>query len=78
MAESVFGNPVFNIAEVAEQLRCSESMVFKLARQSKLELVKLGSRSVVTASELQRFVNSLTPRAAKTERKSGRKPRRVA
>jgi hypothetical protein len=66
---------LLSIADAANSLCCSPSLVFKLARQSKIQSVKVGARSVVKQSELDRFISTLETRPAKTERRSGRKPR---
>ena len=69
---------LLSVADAAKLLCCSPSLIFKLARNSKIELVKIGSRSVIKQTELDRFVGSLESRPAKTEqRTSGRKPRLV-
>jgi excisionase family DNA binding protein len=68
---------ILSVADAAKLLSCSPSLIFKLARDSKIELVKIGARSVIKQSELDRFIDTLEARPAKTERKSGRKPRLV-
>ena len=68
---------LLSIADAANSLCCSPSLVFKLARLGKIQLVKIGSRSVIKQTELDRFIGSLESRPAKTERRSGRKPRLV-
>lgn len=49
---------VFTVDEAAAHLRVSRSLIFKLIRERKLRPAKIGSRTLLTATELDRFMRS--------------------
>ncbi|WP_084621074.1 helix-turn-helix domain-containing protein [Paracoccus aminophilus] len=50
----------FTVQEIADTLRVSRAMVHKLARQNKLKITKIGSRSLVSTLEYDRFIRQAT------------------
>lgn len=56
--------PVMNILEVAHELGICRNSVIKLKAQGRLRFVKLVGRNVVTRSEFDRFIASLTQDAS--------------
>lgn len=54
---------VFTIDEAADQLRCSRSHVYSLIKRDLLRRVKIGSRTVIPASEIARLAEEGTQEA---------------
>ena len=44
------------VAEFCEQVRISQSMAFKLMREKKLKSIKVGRRTVIPATEIDRLL----------------------
>ena len=51
---------VLSVDEAAEYLRCSRQHVYRLHLEHGLPLTKLGGRTVVRVSELERWLDSQT------------------
>lgn len=50
---------VFTIEEASRFLRIGRSRVYELLGEGEIRAVRLGRRTIITASELQRFLQSL-------------------
>ena len=50
--------------EAAEQLSISRSYLYELVKRGRIKLLKIGSRSVITHSELERILEELADEAA--------------
>jgi excisionase family DNA binding protein len=55
---------LLSVTEAANQLRVSRGMIFKLLKQRKLRAVKIGTRTLIAARELNRFVSEAQGAAA--------------
>jgi hypothetical protein len=51
----------YSIAEFSEAMRCSVSYVYLEISRGRLHAVKLGNRTIVTASEKSRYESALVP-----------------
>jgi len=49
---------VFNVLEAAAHLRISRAQIYKLIDQNQLKPFKIGTRTLFTARELQRFIDA--------------------
>jgi excisionase family DNA binding protein len=49
----------FRIPEAADHLRIGKTMLYDLIAKGRIHVVKIGTRSVITARELERFSASL-------------------
>lgn len=49
----------YTIDQTAAQIGCSRAQVYNFLRDGRLSAVKLGAKTLVTASELTRFIASL-------------------
>ena len=50
----------FHIEEAAYLLGCGRTTVFRLMREGKLRVVKIGTRTIITRSEIARFLAEAT------------------
>jgi excisionase family DNA binding protein len=53
-----FNQQCFTINEAAEHLRVSRALLYKHIKQGKLKPFKIGARTLIRGSELDRFVQS--------------------
>ena len=53
-----FGRRLFTIAETAEHLRISKTMVFKLIRQGQLAPTKIGTRTLIRGAAIERLLET--------------------
>ena len=53
---SDFQHKNFSIQEAADHLRISRSFVWKLISQKRLRPLKVGSRTIVSGAEIERFL----------------------
>lgn len=68
---------LYPIKETADRLGLSVSTVYRLAEDKKLDIVKIGARSLVTETSMTRLIDDL-PRLVIRRRKSKRKASRKA
>jgi excisionase family DNA binding protein len=46
----------YTISEAANQLRCSRSHIYNLVSRGAIKVVKIGHRSLIAASEIERLL----------------------
>lgn len=51
----------YRVADVSKMLGLSVSKLYDLVAKNELKAVNLGGRTVITAAELQRFLNAAQP-----------------
>lgn len=60
MSSTASERAAFTVHEFAARWAISKEMVYKLGREGKLTLSKIGVRTVITATEDRRFADSLS------------------
>jgi excisionase family DNA binding protein len=50
---------VFTVVEAAAELKISKSYLYELAKAGKIELTKLGKRTLIKGSDLVAFIKKL-------------------
>jgi excisionase family DNA binding protein len=51
-----FGRRLFTVAEAADHLRVSKTMIFKLIRESKLTSTKIGTRTLISGAAIDHML----------------------
>jgi len=54
-----FDRRLFTIAEAAEYLRISKTMVFKLIREGRLTSTKIGTRTLIRGAAIERLLEAV-------------------
>lgn len=54
----------FSISEAAQHLKISRAYLYQLIGAKKIKIAKLGSRTIVPGTELQRFIRQVAKSAA--------------
>ena len=54
--ECEFGRRLFSVAEAADYLRVSRTMIFKLLRLGRLTPTKIGTRTLISGAAIERLL----------------------
>jgi len=53
-----FGHRLFTVAEAADHLRVSRTMIFKLIRAGRLAPTKIGTRTLISGAAIDRLLGA--------------------
>ncbi|NNN20954.1 MAG: helix-turn-helix domain-containing protein [Acidimicrobiales bacterium] len=61
---------ILSVPEAIAQLRIGRTMFYKLVKDKKIRLIKIGSRSFILKREIDNFISSLMPSVLSEEHRT--------